>query len=62
MLRTQQYQHLNLKPGDWVEVKSAKEIFATIDEHSKHKGLTFSREMNQYYRKRFKVFKALDKK
>ncbi|MGA2462588.1 MAG: hypothetical protein ABSF82_14315 [Candidatus Bathyarchaeia archaeon] len=52
---------LNLKAGDWVQVKSAKEIFATLDEHGKHKGLIFSREMMKFCGKRFKVFKALDK-
>lgn len=51
----------NLKAGDWVEVKSAKEIFATLDEHGKHRGLTFSQEMMKFCGKGFKVFRVLDK-
>ena len=51
----------NLKAGDWVEVKSAKEIFATLDERGKHRGLTFSQEMMRFCGKRFKVFRVLDK-
>ena len=51
----------NLKAGDWVEVKSAKEIFATLDERGKHRGLTFSQEMMKFCGKRFKVFRVLDK-
>jgi hypothetical protein len=50
-----------LKAGDWVEVKSAKEIFAMLDERAKHRGLTFSQEMMKFCGKRFKVFRVLDK-
>jgi hypothetical protein len=55
------HEPLNLKAGDWVEVKSAKEIFATLDERGKHRGLTFSQEMMKFCGKRFKVFRVLDK-
>jgi hypothetical protein len=52
---------LDLKPGDWVEVKPAKEILTTLDERGKHRGLTFSQEMLKFCEKRFKVFRVLDK-
>jgi hypothetical protein len=55
------HESLNLKAGDWIEVKSAKEIFVTLDERGKHRGLTFSQEMMKFCGKRFKVFRVLDK-
>jgi hypothetical protein len=58
---TELHQPLNLKAGDWVEVESAKEIFATLDGRGKHKGLNFSQEMMKFCGKRFKVFRVLDK-
>jgi hypothetical protein len=52
---------LGLRPGEWVEVKSAKEIFATLDHHGKLKGLAFNREMAKFCGKRFRVYKRLEK-
>jgi len=52
---------LGLKPGEWVEVKPAKEIFATLDQHGKLRGLAFNREMAKFCGKRFKVYKRLDR-
>jgi len=52
---------LNLQPGDWVEVRSAKEIFATLDAQDKLKGLRFTREMAKFCGKRFRVYKLLKK-
>ncbi len=52
---------LDLKPGDWVEVRSAKEIFSTLDAQGKLKGLRFTPEMAKFCGKRFRVFKSLAK-
>jgi hypothetical protein len=53
--------NLGLKPGEWVEVKSQKEIFATLDRKGKLKGLAFNREMTKFCGKRFRVYKRLEK-
>ena len=52
---------LNLQPGDWVEVRSAKEIFSTLDAQGKHLGLSFTREMVKFCGRTFKVHKRLNK-
>ena len=52
---------LNLQPGEWVEVRSAKEIFATLDAQGKLKGLRFTPEMAKFCGKRFRVYKLLGK-
>jgi hypothetical protein len=53
-------ESLALKPGEWVEVRSAKEIFATLDQHGKLKGLTFTPEMMKFCGRRFRVYKRLE--
>jgi hypothetical protein len=52
---------LGLKAGDLIEVRSAKEIVATLDEHGKLKGLGFTAEMMKFCGRRFRVYKRLDK-
>jgi len=52
---------LNLRPGDWVEVKPVDEIFATLNAEGKHRGLIFTKEMVQYCGRKFRVFKKLEK-
>jgi len=52
---------LDLQPGEWVEVRSVKEIFSTLDEHDKHKGLQFTKEMSPYCQRKFRVLKRVDK-
>lgn len=52
---------LGLKAGDWVEVRPAKEILATLDERGKLKGLSFNAEMTEFCGRRFRVYKKLDK-
>jgi hypothetical protein len=51
----------NLKPGDWVEVKSLREITSMLDEKGKFKGLYFMPEMEAFCGKKFKVFKKAEK-
>jgi hypothetical protein len=52
---------LNLKAGEWVEVRSWSEILATLDPNGKLESLPFMPEMLQYCGKRFRVFKRADK-
>lgn len=52
---------INLQPGDWVEVRSAKEIFSTLDGKGKNRGLGFTREMEKFCGRRFRVYKNLRK-
>lgn len=52
---------LNLQPGDLVEVRSEKEIFGTLDQHGKLKGLVFQREMTQFCSKQYRVYKRLNR-
>lgn len=51
---------LNLQPGEWVEVKSAEEIAATLDARGKNRGLLFTEDMKPYVGKRFQVFKRVE--
>lgn len=54
-------QGLNLQPGEWVEVKSLKEIFATLDAQGKLMGLRFNKEMARFCGGQFRVYKRLEK-
>jgi hypothetical protein len=55
------FEKLDLRPGDWVEVRSEKEIFSTLDEHDKQKGLQFTKEMSRFCGGRYRVLKRVDK-
>lgn len=57
MVATQ--ETLNLEPGELAEVRSEKEILATLDRHDKLKGLSYEREMSKYCGKKFKVYKKV---
>src|SRR6267142_1519493 len=48
---------LGLRAGHWVEVRSADEILATLDDRGALDALPFMPEMLQYCGKRFRVFK-----
>jgi len=52
---------LNLKPGEWVEVKSEEEILATLDRAGRYKGLSWMPGMEKFCGKRFIVYKRLEK-
>ena len=52
---------LNLKAGEWVEVRSQEEILATLDGNGRLENLPFMPEMLQQCGKRFRVFKRADK-
>ena len=58
---------LNLKPGEWVRVKSKAEIERTLNRHQKNRGLWFDLEMLPYcgkgiYRVERRVDKILNEK
>ncbi len=46
---------LNLQPDEWVEVKSAAEIQATLDTTGRNRGLTFEPEMALHCGRRYRV-------
>jgi hypothetical protein len=52
---------LNLKAGDWVEVRSQEEILATLDENGRLENLPFMAEMFEYCGRRLRVYKRADK-
>jgi hypothetical protein len=54
-------EELHLQPGDLVEIRSEKDIFSTLDEHDKHKGLQFTKEMSKYCGNKCRVLKRVDK-
>lgn len=46
---------LDLKPGDWVEVKSASEISATLTDSGFNRGMRFDLEMLKYSGEKYRV-------
>ncbi|MEN6307222.1 MAG: hypothetical protein ABFD91_05645 [Anaerohalosphaeraceae bacterium] len=51
---------LNLKPGEWVEVKSEEQIRAALDSNNTYKGLRFMAGMNKHCGRQYRVFKRLE--
>ena len=49
------------RAGDWVEVRSAEEILASLDEQGESDALPFMPEMLEYCGKRFRVYKSAHK-
>jgi hypothetical protein len=52
---------LDLKAGEWVEVRSREEILGTLDEKGWLEGLPFMPEMLQYCGQKLQVYKRADK-
>lgn len=52
---------LDLKPGEWVEVKSAQEIEATVTPDGVNRGMRYDPEMLKYSGKRYRVQMRVDK-
>ncbi|MFZ2006014.1 MAG: hypothetical protein WB697_16835 [Stellaceae bacterium] len=50
-----------MRAGDWVEVRSAADILATLDDHGCVDNLPFMPEMLQYCGRRFRVLKSAHK-
>jgi hypothetical protein len=62
MIRSRFFKtNLGFQSGDWVEVKSAEEIAATLDEQGRLERLPFMPEMLKYCGQRFRVSKVAHK-
>jgi hypothetical protein len=53
-------ERLNLQPGEIVEVKSKDEIFATLDDRDRNRGLRFDSEMLKYCGTRGRVLRRVE--
>jgi hypothetical protein len=51
---------LNLQPGEFVQVKSRQEIFATLDRRNRNRGLLFDSEMLKYCGGTYRVLKSVN--
>jgi hypothetical protein len=51
---------LNLQPGDFVQVKSRQEVFATLDRRNRNRGLLFDSEMLKYCGGTYRVLKRVN--
>ena len=58
---TPEEEVLGLQPGEWVEVKSAEEIRATLDHRGMVRGLYFMDEMWKFEGQRFRVLKRMER-
>ena len=58
--RTAYDEVLGLEPGELVEVKSEREILATLDADGKNRGLLWMRGMRSHCGKRYRVFKRVE--
>src|SRR4029077_14746351 len=52
---------LNLKPGEWVEVKPVEAIVKTLDQHGNNRGLWFSPNMRLLCGQRHRVERRIEK-
>jgi len=52
---------LNLKPGEWVKIKSEQEILATLDGNRRYKGLYFMGGMRNFCGQRVRVYKRAER-
>jgi hypothetical protein len=52
---------LDLQPGELVEVKSRKEILATLNNAGRNRGLSFDAEMIPYCGRRFRVLRRVER-
>src|SRR6476620_2469803 len=52
---------LNLRAGEWVEVRNKEEILRTLDKQGQLEGLPFMPQMFQYCGRRFQVFRRAHK-
>jgi hypothetical protein len=53
--------HLNLRAGEWVQIRSKEEILSTLDEKGQLQQMPFMPEMFQFCGKRFQVSKRAHK-
>ena len=50
---------LNLRPGEYVQVKSKEEVLATLDSRNRNRGLLFDVEMLRYCGEKYRVLKRV---
>jgi len=50
----------NIRPGEWVKVRSKNDIRRTLDDREKYKGCRFEYEMYEHCGKTYKVLKVID--
>ena len=55
------HEVLDLKPGEWVEVKSQEEIIGTITHNGFNRGMRYDMEMGKYSGGRYRVQMRVDK-
>src|ERR1044071_1652973 len=60
-LRGSVNDHLSIRAGDFVEVRSKEEILSTLDENGQLENLPFMPQMFQYCGKTFRVYKRAHK-
>lgn len=53
--------NLDLQPGEWVEVRAEDEILKTVDSDWCNRGLQFMPEMREYFGRRLRVMKRVEK-
>jgi len=53
-------ESLDLRPGEWVEVKSEAEIRETLDQFGRHRGMLFMPEMARHCGHKLRVMKRLE--
>jgi hypothetical protein len=54
-------KRLNLKAGEWIEVRSREEVLSTLDARGCHESTPFMPEMLQYCGRKFRVYRRADK-
>jgi hypothetical protein len=54
-------EHLDLRPGEWVEVKSVEEISRTITRDGFNRGMRYDLEMMKYSGRRYRVQMRVDR-
>jgi len=59
--RGQRQGQLDLRAGEWVEIRSRDEILATLDSNGELDYLPFMPEMEAFYGRRVRVFRRVDK-
>jgi hypothetical protein len=51
---------LELRQGEWVQVRDLHEIHTTLDRDGRYRGLSFMPEMMQFCGKKFKVYRRVE--
>ncbi len=55
-------ERLDLRTGEWVEVRSARDILRTLDRNGCNRGMEFKAEMFQFCGRRFPVLARMEKR